>query len=73
MKAFEKEYPKPEWDKTKPFLSQFCYAMWINQKRVWDEALKMVMRHEMHRYGNDFITDEPMNVLYDFIRVELEQ
>lgn len=42
------------------------------QKIGWKAALKMIMRHEMHRYGNDFMTDKPMNVLYDFIRKELE-
>ena len=39
---------------------------------AWKAALKMVMIHEGRRYGNDFMTDEPMNVLYNFIRKELE-
>ncbi len=49
-------------------------AQQINKARRqgWEAALKMVIRHEMHRYGNDFMTDKPMNVLYDFLRKELE-
>jgi hypothetical protein len=52
-----------------------CIAKQVNKARRqgWRAAMERVMRHEMHRYGNDFMTDKPMNVLYEFIKEELEQ
>lgn len=69
MKAYEKWRAKER----KHFLSIGADCSRSDSEAAWREALEMVMMHEMHRYGNDFMTDKPMNVLYNFLRRELEE
>lgn len=42
------------------------------QKEGWKAALEWVMETAMNHYGNDFMTDMPMNKLYNSIKEELE-
>jgi hypothetical protein len=69
MKEFEKWWK--EYSKKTTDYDPLGHA-WIVMQG-WKAALELIMRHEMHRYGNDFMTDKPMNVLYNFIRKELEE
>ena len=49
-------------------------AAQINEARRegWRAALKEVIVHEMNHYGNDFMTDKSMSMLYNFLRKELD-
>ena len=44
----------------------------IAYKVAWKAALWWVMKTAMNHYGNDFMTDMPMNKLYKSIEAELE-
>ena len=67
MKAFKK------WDmNNKPYLPLLENTIEAERRKAWRAALELIMMHEMHRYGYDFVTDKPMNVLYEFIRDELK-
>ncbi len=71
MKAY-KEWLKKEFYPYQKPTGKITELVNRARQQGWRAAMELIMRHEMHRYGNDFQTDKPMSVLYVFIRDELK-